>query len=335
MMAGIPEEAMVQGRFDIAVCIPCHNEEQTVGRVVSAFRATLPDAAVYVYDNDSTDRTSVEAAASGAHVRHVAMRGKGHVVRRMLADIDADAYVLVDGDETYDASLAAEMVDLIRFGGNDLVNGCRDTPEGGYPPGHSWGNRALTGLVQVLFDRRASDMLSGYKALSRRFAKSFPVFSNGFEIETELTVHALRLQMPIADVSCPYAPRPTGSTSKLRTYSDGWQILRTILRMWRQERPLAFFSSVGAVFALLAIGLALPLLPTYFHTGLVPRLPTALLATALMLIAFLNVTCGLILDTVTQGRKETKLLRYLAVPGPLETAGSSDAVNKRTPSETL
>ena len=326
---------MAQGRFEIAVCVPCHNEEQTVGSVVKAFRSILPEASVYVYDNDSTDRTSVVAAASGAHVRHVAMRGKGHVVRRMLADIDADAYVLVDGDETYDASLAAEMVDLIRFGGNDLVNGCRDAPEGGYPPGHSWGNRALTGLVQFLFDRRANDMLSGYKALSRRFAKSFPVFSNGFEIETELTVHALRLQMPIADVACPYAARPTGSTSKLRTYSDGWKILRTILRMWRQERPLAFFSAVGSIFALSAIGLALPLLPTYFRTGLVPRLPTALLATALMLIAFLNVTCGLILDTVTQGRKEAKLLRYLAVPGPLEKAEAREAADKKTSSGML
>ncbi|MDA8393342.1 MAG: glycosyltransferase [Actinomycetota bacterium] len=311
---------MALGRFDTAVCIPCHNEERTVGTVVSAFRSVLPEAVVYVYDNDSSDRTSVVAAAAGAQVRHVAMRGKGHVVRRMLADIEADAYLLVDGDGTYDASVASEMVDLVRFGGNDLVNAGRDAPDGGFPPGHSWGNRALTGLVQFLFDRRATDMLSGYKALSRRFAKSFPVFSNGFEIETELTVHALRLQMPIADLSCPYAARPAGSTSKLRTYSDGWRILRTILRMWRQERPLAFFSAVGAIFALSAIGLALPLLPTYFQTGLVPRLPTALLATALMLIAFLNLTCGLILDTVTQGRKEAKLLRYLAVAGPLEAA---------------
>lgn len=314
--AGQGKPAQESGRFTVAICIPCHNEEQTVGKVVSEFHAALPHADIFVYDNASDDDTAAVAAQAGATVRHIPTKGNGHVIRRMLADIDADAYLLVDGDGAHDPDSAARMVDLVRVDGYDLVNAAR-LDDGPTRPGHDFGNRVLTGLVEVLFHREVADMLSGYKALSRRFAKSFPVFSAGFEIETEITVHALELGMPIADIEAPCRSRPEGSVSKLKTYSDGWKILQAIFNLVRQERPLAFFSALGALFAVVAIVLAIPLLITFIHTSKVPRFPTAILSTGLMILASLSLASGFILDTVTRGRREAKVLGYLSHPGPL------------------
>ena len=301
----------------IAVLVPCYNEEVAIPRVVSDFRAALPHATVYVYDNNSKDGTIPAARAAGAVVRTERLQGKGHVIRRMFADIEADFYVLVDGDDTYDAAAAPALLELAMADGLDMVNGARVTDiTAAYRPGHRLGNQVLTGLVRFVFGNRVSDMLSGYRVFSRRFVKSFPALSSGFETETEFTVHALELDMPIGEVSTRYKDRPAGSTSKLRTYSDGIRILRTILVLVKEERPLPFFSAIGAMLLLLAALLSLPLAITYVQTGLVPRLPTAVLVTGLMLLAALSATCGLILDSVARGRQELKRLAYLAIPGP-------------------
>jgi glycosyltransferase involved in cell wall biosynthesis len=301
---------------DIAVVIPCYNECLTIGKVVQDFARALPSARIYVYDNNSTDDTARIARSVGALVRTETRQGKGHVVRRMFRDIDADLYVLVDGDGTYDASMAPLMVARALAGLFDVVNGVRveNTSDTAYRRGHRTGNQLLTWMVLRLFGNRTSDMLSGYKVLSRRFVKSFPVLSSGFEIETELTVHALDLDMPIADVKTNYGGRPEGSTSKLNTYRDGWRILRTIVDLFKQERPLFFFSLLGFVLAITSFVLAVPIVIQFFQTHTVPRFPTAILASAIMLLAFLSFTCGLILDTVSRGRLEAKLLRYLSIP---------------------
>ena len=301
----------------IAVLIPCYNEATTIGGVVTGFLRALPSAAVYVYDNNSTDETQRLAAAAGAIVRSEPLQGKGNVVRRMFADVEADAYVLVDGDGTYDIDSATHMVDLLLRESLDLVNGARVATSGGaYRPGHAFGNKLLTGAVAVIFGNRIRDMLSGYRVLSRRFVKSFPALATGFETETELTVHALELRLPMAEVDTPYRERPAGSSSKLRTFRDGFRILRTIVLLLKEERPLAFFSSGGAAMALAAFILAWPLLTNYLETGLVPRFPTAILATGLMILAFMSIVAGLVLDTVTLGRRELKRLHYLALRGP-------------------
>jgi glycosyltransferase involved in cell wall biosynthesis len=301
----------------VAVLIPCFNEAATIGTVISDFRSALPGAAVYVYDNNSTDDTRERAAAAGAIVRTERLQGKGNVVRRMFADVEADAYVLVDGDGTYDAATATRMVELLVGESLDLVNGARvATSDDAYRLGHAFGNKLLTGAVAVIFGNRIRDMLSGYRALSRRFVKSFPALAAGFEIETELTVHALELRLPMAEIDTPYRQRPAGSASKLRTFKDGFRILRTIVLLVKEERPLRFFASVGAALALTALALAWPLLTHYLETGLVPRFPTAILATGLMILAFMSVVAGLVLDTVTLGRRELKRLHYLALRGP-------------------
>ena len=304
----------------IAVLIPCYNEEVAVPRVVAAFRAALPQATVYVYDNNSRDRTVAMAQAAGAVVRGEALQGKGHVVRRMFADIEADAYVLVDGDDTYDAAAAPAMLRRLFADRLDMVTGIRETPEAiaasAYRPGHQFGNAVLTGLVRRIFGDRISDMLSGYRVFSRRFVKSFPALASGFETETEFTVHALELRLPVGEMPVAYKDRPAGSTSKLNTWRDGFRILRTIVRLVQRERPLMFFSLAGAGLLLLAILLAVPLVQTWLATGLVPRLPTAVLVTGLALLSFLAFACGLILDTVTRGRQEAKRIAYLALPGP-------------------
>jgi glycosyltransferase involved in cell wall biosynthesis len=304
----------------IAVLIPCYNEEVAVPRVVAAFRAALPQATIYVYDNNSKDRTTEMARAAGAVVRGESLQGKGHVVRRMFADIEADAYVLVDGDDTYDAAAAPAMLRLLFEDRLDMVTGVRVTPEAvaaaAYRPGHQFGNAVLTGMVRRVFGDRISDMLSGYRVFSRRFVKSFPALASGFETETEFTVHALELKLPVGEVRSAYKERPVGSTSKLNTYRDGFRILRTIVTLVQRERPLMFFSIAGAVLLLLALGLAVPLVQTFLATGLVPRLPTAVLSTGLVMMSFLAFVCGLILDTVTRGRQEAKRIAYLAVPGP-------------------
>ncbi|WP_243320577.1 glycosyltransferase family 2 protein [Geothrix sp. SG200] len=310
----------------VAVLIPCFNEEAAIARVVADFRAALPGAVIHVYDNNSTDRTVEVARAAGALVGFETAQGKGHVVRRMFADIDADVYVMVDGDATYDAASAPALVDLLRSRSLDMVVGCRvERDTQAYRRGHRFGNRLLTTAVRLLFGQRFTDILSGYRVFSRRFVKSFPALSRGFEIETELTVHALELAMPVAELPTPYGARPEGSASKLRTYADGFRILRLIASLYRNEQPLQFFSVLSTFLALAAIGLSVPIFVTYFRTGLVPRFPTAILTTGMMVISALGYTCGLILDTVTRGRKELKRMAYLAIPavggGPAREEG--------------
>lgn len=299
----------------IAVLIPCHNEEATIADVIAGFRAQLPDAVVFVYDNASTDATASVARKSGAIVRQERLRGKGNVVRRMFADVEADAYVLVDGDNTYDAASAPMMIEALVGDSLDLVNAARvDQQKGAYRRGHRFGNWLLTATVARLFGKRFSDMLSGYRVMSRRFVKSFPALSSGFEIETELTVHALELRVPIAEFPTPYRERPPGSFSKLKTFSDGARILRTIASLVKEERPMSFFGYLGIALAAFSIGLAVPIFEEFLRTHMVPRFPTAILATGLMILAFLSITCGLILSTVTRGRLEIKRLHYLSIP---------------------
>lgn len=300
----------------VAVLVPCWNEAVTVARVVAAFRAALPDATVHVFDNNSRDDTARRAADAGARVHAVAMQGKAQVMRRAFADVDADVYVMVDGDDTYSAAHAPALVDAV-LQGADLVTGVRTTTDAAaYRAGHVFGNRLLTGVLSRLFGRRCGDVLSGYRALSRRCAKSFPVMSDGFGIEAELTVHALELSMPMVDVPTPYGARPEGSHSKLSTWRDGSRVLATILRLFVAERPLAVYGGMAGLLLLAAVAIAAPLLPTYLETGLVPRFPTAILATGLALLSALSLLAGLVLDTVTRGRREKKMLAYLALPAP-------------------
>jgi hypothetical protein len=306
-------------RQRMAVLVPCYNEEAAIGRVIADFRANLPDAMIYVYDNNSTDRTVEVARAAGATVRTESRQGKGYVVRRMFGDIDADIYVLVDGDATYDAPSARPMIARLVEGGLDMVVGARrDQEQAAYRFGHRFGNRVLTGFVAQVFGATFEDLLSGYRVFSRRFVKSFPGLSGGFEIETELTVHALNLELPVDEIETPYFARPVGSVSKLSTWRDGLRILATIVRLYRAERPLPFFCGIGLVLAVASIALAIPIIVTYVEEGLVPRFPTAVLSTGLMILAFLAVACGIVLDTVTRGRREMKMLAYLAQQAPGE-----------------
>jgi glycosyltransferase involved in cell wall biosynthesis len=301
----------------IAVLIPCYNEALAIGQVVSDFMAALPGATIYVYDNNSTDQTREVARAAGAVVRVEVHQGKGNVVRRMFADIEAEVYVLVDGDGTYDAASATRMVELLLTESLDLVNGARiPVTQLAFRPGHVFGNRLLTGSVAAIFGSRIRDMLSGYRVFSRRFVKSFPALASGFETETELTVHALELRLPMAEVQTPYRDRPTGSTSKLRTFRDGFRILRTIVLLVKEERPLQFFTLTAIVLVALGLALGIPVVSEFLRTGLVPRLPTAVLATGSMIMAFISFVTGLILDTVTLARREIKRLHYLGLQGP-------------------
>lgn len=301
----------------VAVLVPCYNEEIAVAKVVEDFRAALPQATVYVYDNNSSDDTVAVAQAAGAVVRKESHQGKGNVVRRMFADVDADIYVLVDGDATYDPASAPAMIARLIGERLDMVVAKRvDQEQAAYRLGHRAGNRLLSAFVANVFGRSVSDMLSGYRVFSRRFVKSFPVLSGGFEIETELTVHALELGLPAAEMPTPYYARPQGSMSKLNTWGDGVRILRTIVKLYRSERPLTFFSGLGISLAIASIGLAVPVVLTFLREGTVPRLPTAILSTGLMLSALLAFACGLILDTVTRARREVKLLAYLAQRAP-------------------
>ena len=304
----------------IAVLVPCFNEEAAVASVVADFRNALPSAAIHVYDNNSTDRTVAVAREAGAVVRSEKRQGKGHVVRRMFADIDADIYVLVDGDATYDAASIPKMIDMLLSDHLDMVVGLRvDQQQAAWRPGHRTGNWLLTSFLATVFGKAFKDILSGYRVFSRRFVKSFPVLSDGFEIETELSVHALELALPTAEVETPYFARPEGSVSKLNTWRDGLRILSTILKLYRSEKPLAFFSAIAVFLALVSVGLAIPLFITYLELGIVPRLPTAVLSMGLIILAMLSLSSGLVLDTVTRGRREMKLLAYLA-QAPLEKA---------------
>jgi len=306
-------------RYKIAVLVPCYNEEIAVAKVVKDFRAALPSATIFVFDNNSTDKTATAARAAGAEVFLERHQGKGFVVRRMFTDVEADIYVLVDGDATYHAPSARAMIERLLRGRLDMVVGSRvDHEEAAYRAGHRAGNRLLTSFVAYVFGSNIKDMLSGYRVFSRRFVKSFPVLSGGFEIETELTIHALELGLPAAEIDTPYYSRPIGSASKLNTWRDGFRILRTIVNLYRAERPLTFFTGIGLLLALASIGLAVPIVVTFLETGLVPRLPTAILTMGLMMLAFLSVAVGLVLDTVTRGRREVKLLAYLAHRAPGE-----------------
>ena len=301
----------------VAVLVPCYNEEAAIGKVVADFRAALPKAVVYVYDNNSQDRTSEVARGAGAVVRDERRRGKGNVVRRMFADIEADIYILVDGDDTYDATVAPALMARLVNDGLDIVSGQREaTGTEAYRFGHVLGNRLLTGLTALVFRVHLADMLTGYRIMSRRFVKSFPFTAEGFGIETELTVHAVRLLMPMAEVETRYKERPEGSVSKLNTWRDGFRILFTIAGLMREELPLVYFTLIGAVFGLASLVVGVPVFVDYLATGLVPRLPTAVLATGLVLIAALSIMSGIILDTVTRGRWEQKRMAYLSIPGP-------------------
>jgi len=298
----------------IAVLVPCHNEALTIAEVVGGFQAALPEATIYVYDNNSTDGTAELAREAGAEVRFESRPGKGSVVRGMFADVEADWFIMVDGDATYDASAAPRLLATAMQGGYDMVNVARaETGEKAYRRGHRFGNRMLTGLVGLIFGSRTSDMLSGYKVFSRRFVKSFPAMSAGFEIETELMIHALELQAAIGEISAPYGERPEGSISKLATWRDGLLILRLVGVLVQRERPLEFFGALGALLLLLSLILGLPVIWTFFETGLVPRLPTAVLASTLTLVAFLSFTVGIVLNAITHTRREMKRIAYIAV----------------------
>jgi glycosyltransferase involved in cell wall biosynthesis len=303
----------------IAVLLPCYNEQAAIAATVAGFRAALPGATIYVYDNNSRDRTRDVAVQAGAVVRSERQQGKGHVVRRMFADIDAEVYVMADGDLTYDPKAAPAMVDLLLAEQLDMVVGTRrHEAKQAFRGGHVFGNRLFTGLLAGLFGRSFSDIFSGYRVFSRRFVKSFPVLSSGFEIETEMSVHALELRMPVGEVETAYGARPEGSQSKLSTWSDGWRILKTIVTLYRIERPVLFYGGIGALLVALAIVLAVPLAITYLATGLVPRVPTAILVTGITIVAVLCFFTGLILDTVTRGRREVRRLSYLSLAAPQE-----------------
>jgi glycosyltransferase involved in cell wall biosynthesis len=299
----------------IVVLIPCRNEEIAISKVVAAFKRALPDAIVYVYDNNSTDHTILEARAAGAVVRREWLQGKGHVVRRMFADVDADVYFLVDGDDTYDAAVAPGMMKILLDNQLDMVSGARyGAGCDANRIGHRTGNLVLSALVSWAFGGTVTDLLSGYRVFSRRFVKSFPALSSGFEIETEFTVHALNLNMPVQEVRAHYRHRAAGSSSKLNTLTDGVRILRAILALVQHERPLQVFSLAALCLFLVGTGLGIPVVMAFLNTGLVPRLPTALLSTALVLLANLSIACGLILDAVSRARKENKRLAYLSIP---------------------
>ncbi|MFA6267036.1 MAG: glycosyltransferase [Pseudolabrys sp.] len=323
--AGTRDAALARQPFRIAVLVPCYNEQAAVAKVVDDFRAALPDATIYVFDNNSTDNTMAVAQAAGAVVRKELHQGKGFVVRRMFSDVEADIYVLVDGDATYDAPSAPKMIDLLLRDHLDMVVGNRvDQEVAAYRAGHRTGNWLLTTFVATVFGPTFNDMLSGYRVFSRRFVKSFPMLSGGFEIETELTVHALELGSAVAEVETPYYARLEGSTSKLNTWRDGFRILWTIVQLYRSERPFPFYGAIGCVLAAISIVVAVPIVVTFLETHLVPRLPTAVLAMGLMLMAFLSIAVGLVLDTVTRGRREMKLLAYLNHRAPGGERRSSD-----------
>jgi len=305
---------MMSDDLEVAILVPCHNEEVAIANVVRDFRAQIPNAAIYVYDNNSTDNTAQVAADAGAIVRTETQQGKGHVVRRMFSDVEASVFVLVDGDDTYDAASVGKLVDTLLNEHVDTVNARRvSNTDTAYPFGHQFGNRMLTGIVNWLFGKRCTDILSGYRAFSRRFVKSFPALSTGFEIETELTVHGLSLNIPMAEIDTPYKDRPENSDSKLNTYRDGFRILWTIMILTKDYRPFFFYSIISGALVCLSLAIGMPIVIEFLNTGLVPRFPTAFLAASVMVLAFLSLATGLILDSVARGRREIKRLQYLAL----------------------
>lgn len=300
----------------VAVIVPCYNEASAIDKVVSDFKLHLPDAVIYVFDNNSSDGTADVAKKAGAVVMHVGYKGKGNVVRRMFADVGADIYVMVDGDDTYEAAAAPKMINRLIEDNLDMVVGTRveNGDEKTYRPGHRFGNKMLTGTVSTIFKGSFSDMLSGYRVFSRRYAKSFPCHSHGFEIETELTIHALELRMRIGEVSTEYGERPEGSISKLSTYKDGIKILKTIVQLYAYERPLFFYSLIALFFAAVSLAIGAPVIAEFIRTGLVPKLPSAIAAASIMIMAILSVVCGVVSHLVTISRRENKYLAYLSIP---------------------
>jgi glycosyltransferase involved in cell wall biosynthesis len=313
--AVLPQASFVRNR-SIAVLLPCFNEEATIAAVIESFRRVLPGAVIYVYDNNSTDRTAETAAAAGAVVRRERYQGKGNVVRRMFADIEADVYLLADGDLTYDASAAGRLVDALVSQNVDMIVGVRIGSGEAFPRGHRFGNTLFNRIVAHLFGEGFTDILSGYRVMSRRFAKSFPAASAGFEIETELSVHALDLKLATAEIPLRYGERPVNSQSKLKTYRDGARILSSILMMYRALRPFRFYGAIFVALSVVALGLAIPLVATFLETGLVPRLPTAILAASIMQLGFLSLACGIVIEAVSASRREFMRMRYLDLPGP-------------------
>lgn len=301
-------------QLEIAILLPCYNEEATVGSVVRGFRASLPRAHIYVYDNNSSDRTAMEASRAGATVVSEPRQGKGNVVRRMFADIDADIYIMADGDGTYDPADAPELVDLLLDDGCDMVVGTRRgvTDDAGRK-GHAVGNRLFNWLYKSIFGREFSDIFSGYRVFTRRFAKSFPALSNGFEIETEMSVHASALRLPVAELPLEYGRRPEDSPSKLSTFRDGAKILWTFAILMKETRPFLFCSAVSAVLLLTGVSFMVPVLQEYFQTGLVERLPTWITAVAMVLMAIQFFVAGVILDSVAHSRAEQKRTHYLSI----------------------
>ncbi|MBV9995939.1 MAG: glycosyltransferase [Caulobacteraceae bacterium] len=313
----------------MAVLVPCFNEATTIAKVVRDFTAALPEAKIYVYDNNSTDETSTVAGESGALVRRATLPGKGNVVRRMFADVQADVYLLVDGDDTYDASAAPGLVRKLLEEGLDMVSAARvSSHPAAYRPGHAFGNKMLSGLVRQMFGRQFKDMLTGYRAFSRRFVKSFPANSAGFEIETEITVHALQMRLPAEEVEAGYGARPDGSESKLNTLADGWRILRMISLLVREERPLQFFGGAALVALTLSAILGLPVLAEFARTGAVPRFPSLIVSVGLAMVAIVSFACGLILDAVARSRLEQRRLAYLALPAGWFVAGRSKTLER-------
>lgn len=296
----------------IAVLLPCYNEGLSIRKVVEDFRREIPQATIYVYDNRSTDNTAEEALAAGAVVRAEPWPGKGNVVRRMFSDIDADVYIMADGDGTYDPTMARTMIDHLVNQHLDMVVGTRrNVYENAHRAGHGFGNRVFNSMYQNLFGTLFTDIFSGYRVFSRRFVKSFPAISSGFEIETEMSVHACQMRMPIAEIPTDYGARQEGSVSKLRTFRDAFRIFFTFLVLFKEIRPGRFFGVLALAFVGLAVVLALPVVMTYLETGLVPRLPTAVLSMGLMLMSGICTVCGLVLDSVARGRLEQKRIWYL------------------------
>ena len=318
----------------IACVVPCHNEEAAIGKVVADLRESVPEARIYVYDNNSTDRTADVAREAGAIVRTERAKGKGNVIRRAFADIDADALLIIDGDDTYDASRANDLVKALFDGPYDQVLGARrETTEGAYRPGHAVGNKLLTGAVRTLFGNDVTDMLSGYRVFSRRYVKSFPALSREFETETEMTVHALNLRLSTLEIPVDFKDRPEGSESKLRTYRDGWRILKVILTLARRERPALAHSIVAGLLAVISLMLGIPVLAEYFRTGEVARFPTAILASAIMTIAVIVVLVGYVLESVMHMRQEQSRIAYLSYSAPLRVqAGAGRAAPSELPS---
>lgn len=295
----------------IAVLLPCYNEGKAISQVVGQLKTTLPSAIIYVYDNNSTDDTSQQAHLAGAIVRKEPKQGKGQVVRRMFSDIDADIYLMMDGDGTYDVASAPKLIQALIDEQLDMVIGTRAQNEQAFRKGHQFGNKIFNMTLKTLFQSNFTDIFSGYRVFSKRFVKSFPALTTGFDTETELSVHALEINCPCQEIETPFFERALGTASKLNTFKDGFRILWRMCFLFKEVKPFYFFGIIALVFFLLSMGLGYPVIKTYFLTQWVYKVPTAILAAALMILSFISFTCGLILSSVSYARREMKKLMYL------------------------